>query len=221
MSDSPGLLRFLGQRLNRTLPGARHKYGVTRSWLHRNRAAADEARERALDALVIAASSSTLYIAPQHAFHDDLYCKSTSPACECTFGTDRFGSLRDPSHATRPSLQWSSFYRPLVTRSFCLSHVGIGVPECPSFGEVFLRDATSRFALGPLAARWMRQLRKRRGGAVPEGFINASNVARLLMPSRLRACAWEALRPFVSDRHPCRRLPGVAECMALFVAGLK
>ena len=226
MSDSPGLLRFIRRRQSDTkVAGVQQGSGdgtaPTRSWLHKDPAVTRLAREAALDALSVAASSSTLFVAPQHAFIDDYYCKETLPTCHCALGTDKFGTVRDPSRATRPHLHWSSFYRPLLTRSFCIEHVGIGVPECPTYAEVFLRDATSKFALGPLAARAMRQLRKKHGGAVPEGFINASNVRPLLAPHRQRACQWELLRPHLSPRNPCKTLPGLAECSALFASGLK
>ena len=87
MSDSPGLLRFIRRRQKGRIQaggvqGSVDATASTRSWLQKDPKAARMAREAALDALSIAASSSSLFVAPQQAFIDDYYCGATQPVCQ-------------------------------------------------------------------------------------------------------------------------------------------
>ena len=47
----------------------------------------------------------------------------------------------------RAFLTWSSFYRPLVTRSMCVTHVALGLPECPGYASTFVRDLPSHMEI--------------------------------------------------------------------------
>ena len=123
ISDSPGLLRRLRSRYPDVVaPGAAASTRAlcpndpapsTRSWL-----TCSAAKAAALDDVIAASLASTLQVAPQRAVHS---------------AGARFGALV----AQR---QWSAFLWPIVLRSMCLRTVAFTVPECPHFGETFVRN---------------------------------------------------------------------------------
>ena len=109
-----------------------------------------------------------------------------------------------------------TFPTQLVTRSMCIEHVGLGVPECPNYGAVFVRDIVSRFNTGPLAIRHLRLANKGKAKVV----VNESNANKLLKVARGKQCLWEKTRPLLSASSPCREL-SAEQCHHFYVAALK
>jgi hypothetical protein len=179
------------------------------------------AKKMSLDDAVLASFSSTLYVAPQLSdLRQAFFCSSVLP-CQCTL-THNIGS-RDPQLAVRTSLQWSSFYRPVVTRSMCLQRVGIGVPGCPSFASVFVRDFVGRFGLSPAALRSLRRQKRdleEKSTAGRFDLINGSNVAQMLRPPRPKLCFWKLTQQQLAPEHPCKHLT-LQQCHYSFISALK
>ena len=106
MSDSPGLARLIGRAPTRKIT----PNDATRSWM-----VSQEVKFATLDDVVIAGASHRLHVASQHAHIIDFACWSINP-CMCSLA-GKGGMGKDPTLRKRPVIQWSSFYRPLLTRS--------------------------------------------------------------------------------------------------------
>eukprot|EP00966_Prymnesium_polylepis_P096015 2224716-Prymnesium_polylepis.3 len=170
-----------------------------------------------LDDVVIAGAARRLNVAFQDANLVDFVCYTARP-CRCSLMGK---SHRDPGLAKRPVQQWSSFYRPLVTRSMCIEHVGLGVPECPNYGAVFIRDFGMRFA--PSAAA-LHGLKRASDSAASQGgertVVNVSNAQEMLRVAAAKQCLWDMTEPMLAPVNPCKRLRP-QQCNHLYMAGLK
>jgi hypothetical protein len=145
-SDAPGLLREIRRRSNTSSdvlgatpdPAPVDHQGsprpmpqtTTRTW----GAASRDAIRAALADLVSAGLSSTLYVAPQlhHCRHEEGHARESFLRRE-SCGTRFFAE--DPAN-----WHWSTFYRPLISRSLCTERVVLSVPGCEAFPGVFTRD---------------------------------------------------------------------------------
>lgn len=104
---------------------------TTRTW-----SATESATRAALADVVVAALSQHLYVAPQlHRCVGMRGCKNTTA---------------DPHH-----WHWSSFFRPLLLRSFCIDRLALAVPGCSRYPATFVRDLPGHLqvALGPKAGQ--------------------------------------------------------------------
>lgn len=202
VSDSPSLVRALRELAPASIVTLEYEQqgGSTRSW-----DADREAKFRALDALVATGRASTLYVTPQqllchcdshgalggvhemHA-HGIAHCPRYSLGGNKT----RRGGLRrrcDNRH-------WSSFYRPLVTRSVCITQVALHVPGCAGFARTYLRDLPIRLAMMAAAA-----------AAGPDTVVRATR--KLHAESAEKALV--GLRWALGASHPCSNI-SAAKC---------
>lgn len=155
VSDSPSLVRALRQRAPSSVVALEYEQqvGLTRSW-----DAEREAKFRALDSLVAAGHASTLYVAPQQLL---CHCNSNSSVVremhahgitQCPRYTSVNRTRRGGLRRRCDDRHWSTFYRPLVTRSMCISQVGLHVPGCAGFARTYLRDLPIRLSALEAAA---------------------------------------------------------------------
>ena len=150
-SDSLGLMRALrdivGRGIVRTLEYAqsRTNSSSTRTWDVDDL----ETKFRALDVIVAMGRSRTLLVAPQK-----LHCFCKAPGlgthamrqrgvADCprySLGGMRYRNGTGRLRRRCDERHWSTFYRPLITRSMCITSVGLRVPGCDRFPQTFLRD---------------------------------------------------------------------------------
>lgn len=189
VSDSPGLLRLLRRRHPGRIFGRATAADATRmasrSWL-----APIAVKHAAMDDVVALGLSTTLYVAPQRRL------------------TPRPSARLTPDGG----LQASSFYAAAVMRSMCVQQVGLGVPGCDAFPDVFPRDLLIRLEPAQRGQPTSRQL------ARPMAF----NVS-LVVNSARRQNEWRRIREHALGReHPCKPANvTMGECVRRLVAGLK
>ena len=141
-----------------------------------------------------ASLASTLQIAPQRAVH-------------ATGAGPRFGALVEQRQ------QWSAFLWPIVLRSMCLREVVFAVPECPRFGETFVRNLHVWLPASESAARATLPPRARRS-------VGSAWAYRMLRSRGLNATASSAVLGG-AWAHPCEALRTPAECSAAWHAALQ
>ena len=97
----------------------------------------------------------------------------------------------------------SSFFMPALARSVCVRRVGIGVPGCPRWDSVFIRDLPAFMAPSIGALKRMSK-------------FNAS----LLSPPKAFKMRYSTMRDALPTTHPCRHA-SLGECYRSFAAALK
>ena len=210
MSDSPGLVRQIGRVPTRKIA----PNDAARSWMVSN-----EVKFSTLDDVVIAGASRRLHVATQHANIIDFACWSINP-CVCSL-VGKNGIGKDPGLRRRPAMQWSSFYRPLLTRSMCIERVGMGIPQCPNYAAVFIRDFATRFAPNALAVRELRKAQAAAGrGGGERVLVNTSNANEVLKVAGAKQCLWEMMQPLLAAANPCKTLTP-QQCHHFFLAALQ
>lgn len=111
---------------------------------------------------------------------------------------------------------WSSFFWPAARRSVCLSEVRFGLPECASFGRVFLRDLPQWL---DLKLPWSIDSVNARD----DRFVSNISALEARRPLRYEALRTHGFRDTArrSGAHPCRHVRQAALCYKMFVAALK
>lgn len=100
----------------------------------------------------------------------------------------------------------SSFFRPALARSMCLQGVSIGVPSCPNWPHIFVRDLPS--LLQPSAHK-LKGLKR----------LSHFNSSYVVAPVK-RQHSFPTLRNDLHEQHPCKHAKSLGECYRSFVAGL-
>lgn len=195
LSDSPGILHWFGHRHGARLGAsstASNSVG-TRTWGAKRFVHKPDfhgAEFGAYDDIVTAGFATTLHTLAQSV------ASSTN------------GSMLRPT----------SFTWPAIGRSMCIVKADLSSPECPRFGDVFLRDfataAVSNFVDRPAHNCTARRQPQCNGVGRWSNVYDMSTLQNASHPTHeATQASWTRIRSNLIEEHPCKRLPNVAECV--------
>ena len=93
---------------------------------------------------------------------------------------------------------------PALARSVCVERVGMSVPGCPRWADVFVRDLPSFMKLS------QHQL----------SSMTSFNETIEVAPAKGERTTYQAMRDALPAYHPCSRA-SIGECYRSFVAGMR
>jgi hypothetical protein len=237
LSDSPGLLRFLSMAHPRHVNVNPRVANMTRrslrTWGFSSSVTENEMVYAALDDVVLIGLGDKLHIAPQR-----IACGSWKDCDRERAALNYRGKASTPhfcgSCIGRPKYVRShaeGFARPAMMRSPCLRHISRGIPECPAYADLFLRDLPVSWM--PMRSNPAAALKSR--GLLSQAMQAESQSASFQKRTRagLRNITMELTTPEARIRfellrqrglpaqHPCHKpSTTIANCYHDFVAAL-